>query len=298
MNVLKNHRVVVVILFLMFSLESHACDVCSCGSSNSSSFGSAIPGNYIGILYNYMKFHYNEGVFENSPIAKDHINTLTISGQYQVNDAIQVNILLPYRFNHRYTSVDNVHNNGLGDITLFGTYEFFSKKEEHSLKLGAGLKLPTGNFDLLSSQSNKTSATQLGTGSLDFMIPIQYGYSYEDLSLSLGAVYFMKNKNKEEFKYGNQTQINASVSYSFQLKKGIGLSPMLGVSYDNFLATERFDLVDSRTSGYMTTASLGLEVSIKKLVFGLNSKFPIKQNLIENEVRFKSGVGLYAYKKF
>ncbi len=294
--VLQNLRCLIFVLF--FSVTSYACDVCSCGSANNSVFTNAIHGNFIGMSYNHMFFQYKEGVFEDSPLADDRINTVTATGQYQINDRILINVILPYRFNYRYTSEEDVSLSGLGDVSIYGLISVLNEASKHVLKLGLGLKLPTGKFDLASSQDNKTSSTQLGTGSLDIALPLQYALNLNQFSFNISAVYFIKNTNSEEFKYGNQTQVNTSIAYGIQLSKQLKMSPYVGVNYDQFKPSERFDIIDRRTSGYMTNSNFGIQLETERVIMGLNSQLSLDQNLIEHEVLFRYGMGVFAYWRF
>ena len=294
MNKLKKTSIAIL---MVFSISTYACDVCGCGSSNNSSFANTLGGNFIGFTYNYMYFQYKQGTFANTPLAKDYINTVNISAQYHVTSRFQINAMIPYRFNNRYKASGKVTNSGIGDIVFYGMISLLPKHSNHTLKIGAGLKLPTGKFDLANSSLNKTSAAQLGTGSLDILFPVQYSFRHQELSVNLSAMYFIKNKNKQQYKYGNQTQLNARVSYDFSIKKTI-ISPIVGITYNGFLPTEQYGIVDHRTSGYMTNATLGVQVEIDKLVIGLNTQRPIAQNLIKNEVTFKQGIGVYTYWRF
>jgi hypothetical protein len=286
------------ILLLLFSVSSYACDVCSCGAANNSVFTNAIHGNFIGLSYNHMFFQYKEGVFDDSPVADDRINMVTVTGQYQINDRILINAILPYRFNYRYTSEEDISTSGLGDISVYGLISVLDEASKHVLKLGLGLKLPTGKFDLKSSQDNKTSSTQLGTGSLDVALPLQYAFGFGDFSFNLSAVYFVKNTNSESFKYGNQTQVNTSIAYAVPINKGFIMSPYVGVNYDQFKASERFEIMDHRTSGHMTNTNFGIQMETERVIMGLNSQVSLDQNLIEHEVLFKYGVGVFGYWRF
>lgn len=299
MNVLQTPIKIFLSIFLMLTTTTYACDVCGCGSANSSSFANVLGGNYLGFTYNYMYFEYiQSNADSNFPLAKDHVNTLSISGQYQLTDKLQVNAIVPYRFNNRYKASGNVSNSGIGDISIYGLINLLNKNSNHSFKLGVGVKLPTGEFDLQNSSLNQTSAAQLGTGSWDLLLPFQYNYNKEQWSVNVSAMYFLKGTNNDDFKYGNQTQINVNTTYVFPLATNISIAPIVGLSYDHFLASERFDIVDNRTNGYMTNASVAVQMETKNFIMGLNSQLPVSQNLIENEVTFNYGLGVYTYWKF
>ncbi len=296
---MQNLNKIIMGLIALTTIQLHACDVCGCGSGNSSSFANVLGGNYIGFTYNYMHFQYiQSNANPNIPLADDHVNTLSLTGQYQITDAFQVSATLPYRFNNRYKSSGKFSNNGIGDVSLVGLYNVLSAKSNHSLRIGAGVKMPTGEFDLKNSSLNQTSAAQLGTGSWDLLLPLQYNYNVNQWSVSLSAMYFLKGKNKDEFKFGNQTQININTSYVFSVATGMSVAPIVGFSYDHFLASERFDIVDERTKGYMTNANMGVQLETEKLVVGVNAQLPLDQNLIDNEVTLNYGLGLYTYWKF
>ncbi|MDO6738605.1 transporter [Wenyingzhuangia sp. 2_MG-2023] len=292
-------KIFFTLLLIINSTKTYACDVCGCGSSNSSSFANVLGGNYVGFSYNYMYFQYIQNYSDSDfPLAKDHVNTVSISGQYQITDKVQINATVPYRFNNRYKASGDVSNSGMGDVSVYGLINLLHADSNHSLKLGAGLKMPTGDFDLQNSSLNKTSAAQLGTGSWDVLLPLQYNYNKEQWSVNVSAMYFLKGKNDDDFKYGNQTQVNVNTTYVFPVVNNFSLAPIVGLSYDYFLASERFDIVDNRTKGYMTNANIGVQMETKKLILGINTQLPIAQNLIENEVTFNQGIGVYTYWKF
>lgn len=290
---------ILTIVFFTSSISLFACDVCSCGASNGSAFSGNFNGHYIGLSYNYLHFNFKEGIAENSPLANDQINLVSLQGQYKLNNKIQLNTIVPYRFNNRETTTDKASNNGIGDVSVYGLYNFFDNQSNHRLKMGAGLKLPTGTFDLqIANSTNQTSAIQLGTGSLDIMLPLQYSFHHKDIVFNVNAIYFIKNKNDDDFKYGNQTQINSQISYQWELNKKTVLVPKVGVSYDHFLATERFNIKDNSTSGYMLNTNFSLETYVSDYVVGVSYQNPITQNLIEGDVAFEKSIGVYTYYRF
>ena len=299
MNVLQDLTKIFFILLISFSTKIHACDVCGCGASNSSGFANVLGGNYIGFTYNYMHFQYiQSNANPNIPLADDHVNTLSITGQYQLTDYFQIKGTIPYRFNNRYKSTGDFSNNGLGDVSFYGLINVLNAESNHSLKIGAGVKMPTGKFDLKNSSLNQTSAAQLGTGSWDLLLPLQYNYNLNQWSINISAMYFLKGTNNDEFKFGNQTQVNVVSSYVFPLGTNTSIAPIVGASYDHFLASERFGIVDNRTNGEMLNATIGVQAETEHFVVGVNSQLPLSQNLIDNEVTFNYGIGLYTYWKF
>jgi len=286
-------------VFLLLPLSIFACDICSCGASGGGSFTSDFDGHYIGLSYNYSHFTYKDGIANNSPEGNDNINLVSILGQYKLSKKIQINATIPYRFNRRETVTDKVSNEGIGDVSFYGLYSVFKEESKHGLKIGAGLKLPTGDFDLqVANSNNQTSSIQLGTGSLDVLIPLEYSYRYKRTLFNVNGMYFIKNKNDDEFKYGNQTQINTQISHKWQLSQKTFLIPKVGITYDHFKETERFDIKDKRTSGYMVNAVFSLETYISEYVIGVSYQNPLDQDLIEGDVVFEKSIGVYTYYRF
>lgn len=287
-----------IVFLLLTSIASFACDVCSCGASSNTSLSGGVNSNYIGLSYNFVHFTYKEGIVANSPTANDYVHTTSVLGQYFVTDKIQVNAIVPFRKNRREATTGNLKNQGIGDVTVYGLYNVLKEDSQHQLKVGTGLKLPTGSFNLQRATLNQTSATQLGTGSLDVLFPVQYKFQFKKITVNANGTYFIKNKNKQDFKFGNQTQLNANITYRLISKKTYVLEPSIGVNFDDFEPTERLGIIDKRTSGMMTNVNIGIKATVKKMVVGVNYQQPIQQNLIDGEVQFKQSVGVFTYYKF
>ncbi|MGY6647623.1 transporter [Wenyingzhuangia sp. IMCC45574] len=247
-----------------------------------------------------MYFQYRQSnANRNIPLAKDHVNTVTLSGQYQLTDYVQINALLPYRFNNRYKLSGDVSNSGIGDVSVYGMANVLHSKSRHRLKFGVGFKMPTGKFDLQNSSLNQTSAAQLGTGSWDLLLPFQYNYKQDKWFVNISAMYFLKGENNDNFKFGNQTQVSSQFAYKIPVNNNkLTVVPKVGVSYDHFLPTERFHIVDERTSGHMTSATFTLETYVDKYIVGVNYQTAVSQELIRNEVKFNKGLGIYCYYRF
>lgn len=299
-HVLKNLKKITIVLLAIVSINTYACDVCGCGAGNSSSTQYS-NYNYLGLSYNFMHFNYKEGIFSNSPVGTDHINSLQLTGQYFITGRLSISTMIPFQFNERIASSGTVQNYGLGDISFTGLFNLFHNDDQHSLKLGLGVKLPTGEFDLIKANANNASsisATQLGTGALDLIFPIQYGVQLNDVSLQLNATYFYKTENKYYFKYGDQTQVQAKVSYLFRETAKASWSVSGGVSHDRFKNSETSGSTNANTDGVMLNGVVGLMCEVKKLVFGVNYQTPIHQKLVDNDVTFNKGLGVYTHWKF
>ncbi|WP_157359357.1 transporter [Wenyingzhuangia fucanilytica] len=297
---MKHLKKISIVLITIFSINSYACDVCGCGAGNSSSTQYS-NYNYFGLSYNYMHFNYKEGIHSTSPIGTDNINSVQLTGQYFITGRLSINTMIPFQFNEREASTGTVQNHGLGDISLTGLFNLFHNDDNQSLRIGVGVKLPTGKFDLIRANANNASsisATQLGTGALDVIFPLQYAIQINDISFQANATYFYKTENKYYFKYGDQTQIQAKVSYLFKETTKASWSVSGGVSYDKFLNSKTSGSANFNTDGVMTNAIIGLKCELQKLAIGINYQTPIDQKLVNNDVTFNRGLGIYTHWKF
>lgn len=277
--------------------NSWSCDICNSGASNTSS--SSIGGlhNYIGLQYQYLHFNYKETIASDSPIAQDKINTMQLVGQYYLTKKININWNIPYQYNIRENSTEKVERSGLGDISFTSNYKWISHNENHHISLGLGLKLPTGKFDLVRANQNQTSANQIGTGSLDVLLPLQYSFVQKKYNWSISGQYSFKGKNEYDYQYGNQIHLETGGNYILFEKKH-ALEAGLNLSYDHFGNISRFDIEDDQTDGYMVNTKLNLTYKTKNWVFGGYYQIPITQNLLNDEVSFQKSLGVLTYYQF
>lgn len=287
------------ILSLCFIVNTYACDICNSSATNVSDAYLGSNRNYIAILYHYLDFEYNETIANDSPLGNDYINPIRLVGNYNIAKKINVRVTMPYIITNRETSAGEViHKKGIGDIFLSSTYNVLHHSKKHVLNIGAGVKLPTGDFSLPEPNNpNKTSSNQLGTGSWDVFFPLQYTQYIKDFTVRLQGTYFVKGTNKEEFKFGNQLSLQTNVSYPVINKKN-KLLLSLGMLYDVFEETERFEIVDKGTDGSLFVSQLDIQYQLKDFIFGGNYRLPVSQKLIDNDVRFNEGFGVYTYYQF
>lgn len=294
MNVLQN---LIKLLLLLITTSSFACDVCSCAASNSSMMNITSDGHYLSFTYNYLRFRFKDGVHDNSPHGQDHIHQFGINGQYAINKKIALQMSIPYQNNVRNTEDERVSNIGIGDISLNGMFTVFTH-QNHKIKTGLGVKFPTGKFDYEVAAITNTSASQLGTGSLDFNVPLEYVYSYKKFATQVRATYFYKTENKDNFKFGNQAQVKVVGAYKVIEGDNHYYGINLGISYDSYLETEIRESKILDTDGYLMNSTIGVNYESEKIITGINYQLPVSQNLIEGDVDFQQGINFYTYFKF
>ncbi|WP_238527992.1 transporter [Aquimarina agarivorans] len=290
-----------IMLFLCFTYNVFACDICNSSATNTSSSHLGSNSNYIGLVYNHLDYQYKENiVLNNSPIGYDFINPVQLIGNYNIQKKINLTLAFPYLITVRETSVgERLIEDGVGDVSFMGTYNLFNTSEVHALHVGAGVKMPTGDFSIerFNQGNNQTSSNQLGTGSWDVFFPVIYSLLVEKFKFKMRGTYYIKGENDDGYRFGNQLSLQSTVSYPFINKKSKWIGSVSNL-YDTFKSFERFGIEEPETDGFIVTGQLDLQCQLKSFTLGANYRFPIEQKLVEGNLEFNNGFGLYTFYQF
>ncbi|WP_276167246.1 hypothetical protein [Zobellia alginiliquefaciens] len=63
-----------------------------------------------------------------------------------------------------------------------------SIKPQHFLQLGGGIKMPTGKYDKKNNEGIVNPSFQLGNGSWDYVLAINYGFTYKNWGISWSII--------------------------------------------------------------------------------------------------------------
>jgi hypothetical protein len=276
----------------------NACDICGCGSGN----------YYIGILppfhhrffsLRYQFSHYKTTMKDDpAQYSNDLFQMIELLNGWNVGKRFQLLAFVPYQFNHQ-RSDDGIRNrNGLGDLALLANYKVMDKtgraykKISQELWLGAGLKLPTGKFDLEDFYAMDVAAqanAQIGTGSTDVMINAMYNLHIGKAGISAIANYKINTSNPDQYRFGNKFTANSFIYYTLPALAGkFTITPNGGFSFQhtgkNMLRGNKVDL----TGGDCLTAAGGIEMGFNKITIGLNTQLPLTQNFAEGQTKLKA----------
>ncbi|MEE4001277.1 transporter [Tenacibaculum sp. FZY0031] len=284
------------------------CDACGCSNSGGSlGMGGIIDNNFVGVRYLHQKYQSKDGIFKNSPIINEYFNTVQVWSRIPIiNEYLEAQVFVPFHFHTRDYIDKTTAIEGLGDISFLINYTFLNKttgkyKEEkdkiissnHLLKIGAGMKLPTGTYNEAINNSINPSF-QLGTGSIDIITNLQYVYKRNDFGITNYFNYYIKTTNKEEYRFGNQFNFNSTFFYMFKDSKQNSFVPSVGISGEVFASNKTIGLKVKDTEGYALFSNLGAEYNAKKLTIGVLAMYPIQQNLAQGtiEVKYRSAIYL------
>jgi hypothetical protein len=279
---------IVIISFVM----GRACEICGCGVGN----------YYIGLLPQFshrfagVRYHFNSFktriTDDPSQFSNDFYQTIELWGGWNIGRKFQVLAILPYNINHQVSDEGISNLRGLGDIAVMGNYKVYSSKTSDSpvsqgLWLGAGLKLPTGKFEIETNDPDAASIAnrQLGSGSVDLLLNVMYNVRFGKLGINSNVDYKIDG-SKADYKFGNKFSANSFVYYAITSPKTV-ISPNAGLLYENLDQSELQGSKLHMTGGSILRTSIGAEISLSKVSVGFNLQMPITQNFAHDQTREK-----------
>ncbi len=290
-------KLIFAILILTASVQANACPFCGCGGGNL--YLGLMPDfktTFVGVRYHYSQYHTT--LFSDATqFSHNYYNIVEVYGGVNIGKRFQVLGFIPYYQNKQVDDDGTTTPHGLGDVTVMGQYKVFGntsltrnkKVFVQQLWVGAGVKVPTGSFNLNLSDPDVTVAdinAQLGTGSTDVLLNTSYNARLESFGLNASATYKINTTNNQHYKYGNRVTANLIGYYKFNVKH-TGISPNAGIGYENvagnLLNTEKVQYTGSN----VTNAIVGVEFSFNKIGFGVNGQLPIAQNFAEGQTSLK-----------
>lgn len=149
-----------------------------------------------------------------------------------------------------------------------------------------------GKFDEKAA-SGVNPSFQLGTGSWDYQVVLNYKYQKNKLALLLNSDYILKTENKKNYQFGNQFNYSATGFYQLLNTENVILSGKAGLQGEVFNANKQFGEQMPNTSGSAFYGKLGFETAFKKISLGTELMLPIHSNLANGDIEAKSRFGIF-----
>lgn len=287
--------ITVLLLLSLTSTSASACDICGCG--NGSSFYGILPQYhraFVGMRYKQKQF--NSHISSDVLSTTENFSTMELWTRIYPTKKIQILGFVPYHFNSQYKNIDQTTNSiqGLGDISVLVSYNLintfadttYKKDLQHQLLMGLGIKAPTGAFqyDPYSVEEVANANFQLGTGSWDFPINLNYTLKKNNSGLNINATYKINTENTAAYKFGNRTSIAAQAFKMIATQKTLFM-PLMGFYTESFPMDKVEKKSNEFTGGRLIAASAGLETYTGKIAIGANVQLPISQKLSNGELK-------------
>jgi len=282
----------ITILLLTAAQESSACEICGCGVGNY--YIGLLPqfkSHFIGLRYHYNKFN-TRLVSDPSQYSNDFYQTVELWSGWNIGKKFQLLALIPVNFNHQESDEGVTSLKGLGDAMVVMNYKLFDINSKtnrgqninQQLWLGAGLKLPTGKFEIDANDPDVASAAnmQLGSGTTDILFNGMYNVRIGKIE----ANYKISSTNEDEYRFGNKFSASSFVSYGLSAKNTT-ITPNFGFLFENTAESKLQSSKVDLTGGSLLQGALGVEFGFNKIAVGFNTQLPIAQNFAENQTRQK-----------
>ena len=270
------------------------CDACGCGAGNGSSgFESLLNPQFIGIKYFAQHYKAKENLFTNELTQDQYFNTIQIWGKIPITEKLSIYGSLPFQFHEKKTLQGDIRINGIGDASLMGIYQILNSKNTfHQLNGGFGVKIPIGKFDE-KGISGVNPSFQLGTGSWDYQLAINYKFQKNLFALLINTDYTIKTENKKHYQFGNQWNYVLTGFQRIWRNENSIISGKLGLQGEVYDWNKQFGEVMPRTAGSALYGKIGFEASYKKWSIGSELMLPAYTNLASGDIEAKSRFGLF-----
>ena len=277
------------VALLAIGPAASACDVCGC----------SIGGNYFGILpqfhrhfvgirysaQSYRSAHSRNAAQLGNFDSKEQFQTLDILGRFYPTRKIQMLVLLPYHDFRREENGVTTHSQGLGDASLLASYILLDTGDslkhswQHTLTLGGGVKLPTGQHNLKNSEGQLLLENmQPGSGSTDFMVTAGYTLRRNAWGFTADVLGRLNTTNRDGYHFGNRLNGSLKAFYWKNFQK-FSLLPNAGIFTDFSDLNRDGDVYADETGGVIGLATLGLDVYAGHFSFGGTYQQPVFQDL-------------------
>lgn len=292
---MKKFIMLTAIVFFTIN-TTQACEICGCGLGNY--YIGLLPQfkhKFIGIRYQYKRFN---TIMADDPtqFSKDYFRTVELWGGWNIGKRWQVLAVIPYNYIHQVTDDGISNNQGIGDIAAMVNYKLFDKTSALSKKtlvnqqfwFGAGVKVPTGKFDIDETDPAVVALanTQTGTASTDFMLNSAYNVRINKFGINTSVSYKINTANKDKYSFGNKFSASSFASYTINAGP-FTVVPNLGLLYENTAINKLNKEKVAQTGGRLLTTAAGLELNFKIFTVGANVQLPVSQHFASGQTEVK-----------
>lgn len=289
---IKQIIVLSLLAVLVSPLPGKGCDLCGCGvGSFYMGITPQFARNFAGIRYRYAAYdshvRYNP-VFRTS----ETFNAVEFWARFYPVKRVQVLTFLPYAYNQHLENGQVRTLQGMSDAMLIANYDLINTTRDttarslrHQLLLGGGVKLPTGKYDYKPDDPAQVANPnfQLGTGSTDFLLTLNYILRRGRWGLNTDAALKLNTTNRNQYQFGHRITANLNLFYVRKWQR-INWMPYTGIYVENALQDRRNALRVEATGGMLLNHSVGLDLYYRRYALGANLQTPMAQDLADGQI--------------
>ena len=224
--------------------------------------------------------------------------------KYFVLKRLELNVFLPLLDNKSKTNDTYIHHTGFGDVSFNAGFHVITPKADkrirHKLVVGAGVKLPTGNFYAHDVESNRLPfEMQPGTGSIDGFAYVNYVFMTKKIGTSISLNYKANGKNIYQEKLSNSHNDFMSVFYKLQYKE-VSFYPSVQANYEFAEGLKIKNVLQQNTQVNSLLVGPGLDIYYKSFSINTSWQFTAFENVRDGNLKSagRISVGLnYSFSK-
>ncbi|KAA0128727.1 transporter [Chryseobacterium sp. SN22] len=269
------------------------CDACGCAAGNGSSgFESLLNPQFIGVKYFAQHYKAKENLFVHDLTQDQYFNTLQLWGKIPVAEKLSVYANVPFHFHTKKTLQGDISIHGIGDANVMGIYQLINSGSSHQLNGGLGVKIPLGKFNE-KGLSGVNPSFQLGTGSWDYQMMLNYKFQKGRAAFLLNTDYTVKTENRKHYRFGNQWNYSATGFYQISGNGDIIFSGKAGMQGEVYDRNRQFGEILPNTAGSALYGKFGFEAAYKRISLGNEIMLPVYSDLAGGDLEAKSRFSLF-----
>jgi len=275
-----------------------ACDACGCSASN---IGIGLMTDYRSnfIRLGYFRTRYKSNS-EHEYAGSDIFTQVDISLRYAIgkNKKLWLTAHVPYSINVRNSESEKLSVQGLSDIRLIANYVVLNniavgEASTLYLETGAGMNLPTGEYDEKLHERNLPENFNLGRGNLGYIAQVNAVLGLPDFGLMLNSNYQLNSNTQSGYHFGNQFNAQIVGFKEFMVNK-FKLIPNAGLSFESITDdayANRKTVPETGGEGLFLSSALNFKT--EKWLAGISYAAPLIQQYSQKAVTAKERIVLH-----